>query len=203
MPGFDFFFFGNALLDVLSWVEGHSVIVGLITAAVVSSLWFRSFLRQRRAEAFFGFYARLMLQLSRLDTWLQAKGMLNVDHPENGNIYSYMYVADTRTKVCEAFHPLDDIEMKELCDFTSDLREILLQSENNVYPKRIKKQLWYDSQQVLVAFCDFVELDSMRGKTNEPLSDSKECKHVVKCRELITAIESIRSLIGSPPNQSV
>jgi len=180
--------------SIFSWIESHSVTAGIITTAIIGSLWFYKFLRQKRAEAFFGFYARLMLQLKSLRAWLDEKDLLEIDNTVKGNIYALIYDDNTRQTVCNAFHILSDEEFEEVKELALQLKRTLVESENNVYPKASDRTKWYNNQQVLFEFCNFIERGSMRKNTNIPTENS-EYKHTIKCRKLVDAINYIQASI--------
>jgi len=165
---------------------------------LVGTLWFRKFLKQRRAEAFFGFYSSLMLQIKSIRVWLEEKDMLKVG-TQDGNIYAHMYVPGLEKDESLLFQRLEDKQFDELNELLKDLKELLLKSENNVYPKGFKKKLWYESQHTLLTFCNFIALGSMREDTNIPKysngNNSGQYKHIVKCKELIAAMDSIQTSI--------
>ena len=201
---------GNTIKYALYWIEKHPVLMGVITTimgviitVIIGSFWFRKFLRQKRAEAFFGFYARLLLQLNSLQVWLNEKELLNTDsnNIKQGNIYALMYNPATLNEVCPGFHDLSTDDLSDLKKLTLQLKNTLLESENNVYPKHSQKKSWYNSQLILFLFCDFIEQDSLRKNISHPKYDSGDnsgnYKHIVKCNELIIAMNSIQSSINS------
>lgn len=203
---------------LLCWVENHSIIIGAISAAIVSSLWFLKYLKQKRAEAFFGFYTSLLLQVKSLRHWLDSKNLLDIDDKENGNIFSLIYVPSTLSEICPGFCQLDDIVLIELKEIALLLKSTLLNSENNVYPKRFNKKAWYENQYIILSFCDFVMFKSMRNNTNKAICDKTDgvdetvdidepinndeardnlenYKHILKCKELLSAINYIQKAL--------
>jgi len=180
---------------VIAFIESHSVTVGTITAVVAGSFWLRRYMRQKRAEAFFGFYARLMLQLKNLHKRLEEMGLLELDPPNKGNIYALLYDTVTIQKEIDAFTVPDNTVLNEIKAATSKLKEVLINTESNVYPQNVEKKLWYDSQHKLFEFCEFIEQSSTRQKTNVAKNAIGEYKHVTKCRELIEAMNCIENSI--------
>ena len=187
----------NTIDCIFSWIEDHSVMVEVITAITVGSLWFHKFLMQKRAEAFFGFYARLMLLLKSLRTQLDDKNLLEINDPKNGNIYTLIYDVGTQKKECAGFHVPSDEELEVLKELASELRKTLSESDNNVYPKTSDKTKWYNSQQVLFEFCEFIERDNLHGNTNiaNIPSENNEYKHTMKCQKLVAAMNYIQASI--------
>ena len=191
----------NNIYNIFSCIENHPVTVGVLTAVITSWFWLRNFIRQKRAEAFFGFYAQIMLQLKNLYIWLDEKELLDVSDPKNGNVYALMYNATTLIDGSSNFKVPNNVELCELEKLVSKLEDTLMNSDNNVYPKNVgnDKKLWYDSQAVLFSFCNFIKQDSMHHCTNITQYKSGEnkdkYKHMVKCEELINAMEDIQSFI--------
>lgn len=184
---------------VLSFIEDHSVLVGVLTSLLASSLWLRKFLRQKRAEAFFGFYSKFSLRLKALQDILEENGQLNVTKPENGNIYSLIYLKDYINKICPGYKEPDKDELSLYKTAAKELKAILLNTENNVYPPGAKRKEWYDSEHIIFSFCEFLENEACRNSTNiafEEGTEEKEPKHIVKCKLLIKAMENIQSSIN-------
>lgn len=197
-----FMLFGNTVQHIFTWIEGHPVLIGIATTVFLGSFGFRKFIKQKRAEAFFGFYARLLLQLKSLQSWLDEKELLNTDEDKSllGNIYALMYNPAALDEACPGFRDLNESELNDLKGLVLQLRKTLIESENNVYPKHSSKELWYESQQVLYLFCDFIEQDGLRKKESKYKYDKGinegKFKHMVKCDELKTAIHTIQSFIS-------
>jgi len=192
---------GHNNIHIFSWIEKHPVTVGVLTIVITSWFWWRNFLKQKRAEAFLGFYSQIMLQLKNLRLWLDEKNLLNVDTPEAGNVYALMYNDTVLINNSKIKHSPSDQEVTELTVLVSQLEETLLKSENNVYPKSANKnkKLWYDSQAILFSFCDFIKQKSMHHCINVPQytsGDNKDqYKHIVKCNELRMAMMHIQDYI--------
>lgn len=187
----------NIINCIFSWIENHSVTVSLFTAVIIGSLWSHKFLRQKRAEAFFGFYAQLMLRLKYLRTWLDDKELLEIKNSKKGNIYALMYNENTQQEVCAGFNVPSGKKLEEISNLTSDLKKILIESDNNVYPKTSDRAEWYNSQQVLFEFCEFIERDNLHGNTNiaNIPSENNEYKHTMKCQKLVAAMNYIQASI--------
>jgi len=184
-----------SLLSILSWVESHPVTVGVGTAVIAGSLWFYKFIKQKQAEALFGFYMRLTFQLKNLRTWLNDKNLLELENSDKGNIYTLIYSNDTKRYVCSGFHAPNDNELEEIKELTQELEKTLIKSYNNVYPKISDKKKWYDQQLVLFKFCKFIKNKSLHGCTSKPQDEDKEPEHITKCRELINAMDYIQGAI--------
>jgi len=183
----------QSINDILSWLENHSGIIGIITAIIAGSLWFHKFLMQKRAEAFFGFYARLLLQIKSLQALLDDNELLVINKPSVGNIYTLIYSGDPY-KVCNDFKIPSEELFDDLKRLALQIKNTLTESENNVYPKVSERSKWYDSQYILFEFCEFLEYKSKRGITNIAKVAGKY-KHTVKCQDLINAMKYIKESI--------
>ena len=189
--------FENFLNGILPWIESHSVTVVLITPVIAGFFGIHKFIRKKRAEASFGFYARLLLRLKYLRTWLDDKNLLETDNPQSGNIYALIYIEETQKRVCPGFHVPSGEELNELKRLVSELKETMTGSDSNVYPKASDRTHWYNSQQVLYEFCEFIEYDSERRNTNiaESPENADKYKHTTLCEKLAAAMNYIKESI--------
>lgn len=186
----------NVIDFIFSFIEDHSVLVGIITSVIVSSLWLRKFIKQKQAEAFFGFYAKLSLRLKTLQTTLQEKDQLNISDAKAGNIYSLIYTDDYIRTACPSYMRPDDKELELYKAAATELKDILLKTDNNVYPPRSKRKEWYKSQYILFSFCEFLEKEACQNTTNEEFMDGNtDPKHILKCRSLVEAMDYIQRSI--------
>lgn len=183
----------HILYCILEFIENHSVLVGVITSVVVGSLWMRKFLKQKRAEAFFGFYTKLSLFLNELQTNLDEKNLLNISDSDAGNIYALIYVPDYLKIVCPKFSKIENNDLKPYQEIANRIKELLLNTENNVYPKGAKRDKWYKSQQAIFSFCEFITNDAYRQITN--IKSEPEAQHITKCKLLVDAIDYIQQSI--------
>lgn len=181
---------------VLRFIEEHSGLVGIITSVIVSSLWLTKFIKQKRAEAFFGFYAKLSLRLKALQILLQEKDQLNISNAEAGNIFSLIYLKDYILDACPGYKIPTDEELELYKVAAKELKDILLNTENNVYPPGAKRKKWYESQHILFSFCEFLGNNAYQHTTNEEfINNQNEYKHIVKCTLLVNAINYIQKSI--------
>ncbi len=188
----------NIIEYILKIIEDNSVLIGVITSLIVGSLWFRKFIRQRRAEAFFGFYTKLSLSIRILQTKLLENDRLNITDFKSGNIFSLIYVESDIEKICSSFTPVLDDELNSYKKAAAAIKNIIINTDNNVYPQKANRGQWYKSQCVLLLFCDFLEDKSNRNLTNIPEeSDNTEPKHITRCKELIEAMDYILESINS------
>ena len=181
---------------ILCFIEENSVLVGVITSVIVSSCWFKQFIRQKRAEAFFGFYAKLSLRLKALQTKLKDSGQLEVSDAKAGNIFSLIYTEDLREKICPKYRKPKEMDLYKSAAI--ELKEILLNTDNNVYPQGSDPKEWYESQHILFDFCEFLENEAYHQRTNKESGDGEsEPKHIIKCRLLINAMDNIQNSINN------
>jgi hypothetical protein len=153
--------FYDFLKYIPSWVQSNSEILKIILAFF--SLYFAlyKYLKQKRAEAFFGFYSKLRIDILSIYKILTYKDLLNISCNDNtGNIFSLMYVDDLRNK----YNPIINDEIisvvKRLKVHTDNLKQLLLNSENNVCPKWVPNKKWYMCQQVVYEFCELIDMAS-------------------------------------------
>lgn len=183
---------------IFCFIEENPVSVGIFTSMIVGSLWFRKYIRQKRAEAFFGFYAKLSLCLKSLRIKLEENGQLNVSDTKAGNIYSLIYVEDDIKNICPRYKKLGEDEILLYQAAAKELKEILLNTDNNVYPRGSKRQKWYESQHIIFQFCEFLENKKYWHTTNiERDSEDNEYKHIKRCKLLIDAMDYVQESINN------
>lgn len=188
----------NTVNCIFSWLDDHAGIIGIIVGIIAGSLWSYKFLMQKRKEAFFGFYTRLYFQLKSLETSLKEKKLLEIDSPNEGNIYSLLYIVDVRKEACEDFQEPSGIFFDDIKNLALQIKETLTESESNVYPNASEREEWYKNQFIIFEFCEFLEYDSKRQKTNKTKfkDNDKDYKHTIKCKELVNAINFIKNSIN-------
>lgn len=183
---------------ILCIIEENPVSVGIFTSMIVGSLWFRKYIRQKRAEAFFGFYAKLSLCLKSLRIKLEENGQLNVSDTKAGNIYALIYLEGDIKKICPRYKAPNEKEIQLYQAAAKELKEILLNTENNVYPRGSKREEWYESQHIIFLFCEFLENKEYWHTTNKEFdSGNNEYKHMKRCKSLIGAMDCIQRSINN------
>lgn len=178
---------------ILQFIENHSVLVGIVSSLLVSSFWFKKFLKQKRAEAFFGFYAKLLLRIKSLRKALDDNGQLNIDNVESGNIYSLLYLETYRLQICPDYKEPTDDELKFYKTIASKLMDTLIETDHNVYPPKANKNQWYESQFVIFSFCEFIANDEYQLQTNK--TRDSEHNHISYCKKLIESMNYIQESI--------
>ena len=188
----------NLIEYILKTIEDNSVLIGMITSLIIGTLWFRKFLRQRRAEAFFGFYTKLSLNIRVLRAKLEENDRLNITDFASGNIFTLIYVESEISKICTSFSPIEDDELNSYKAFAISIKDIIINTENNVYPQNANREEWYKSQYVLLSFCDFLENKGNHNTTNIPMEQTNtEPKHIARCKELVRAMDYIQETINN------
>ncbi len=183
---------------LFSFIQENSVLVGIITSIIASSLWFRKFINQKRAEAFFGFYSKLSLFLKSLQTLLEENGQLNTVDAESGNIYTLIYTDKYMKDVCPKYKNPEDAELELYRDKAKDLKKILFDTNTNVYPQGADRKKWLESQQTLFNFCEYIENNAYQKITNESyVKNEDEPKHIVKCKRLVESFNYIQESINN------
>lgn len=193
--------------NVFNFIETHSVLVGIITAIVTSSLWLRKYINQKRAEAFFDFYTQLLLKTKYLKCKLTDFSQIDYSENSKGNIYSLLYTDDRIFSICEGYNKPEPAKLKILSDAANNLKECIIKSDCNVYPKNANRKKWYDSQHIVFSFCEFIievntaeKANNNNVKINNGLHNiyntskddvNKIPIHKVKCKELVEAMDYI------------
>lgn len=122
------------ILDViehfLGIIQNNSVFIGIVTSIIVGARWFRKYIEQKRAEAFFGFYAKLYLRLRTLQTRLEENDQLNITNSGNGNIYTLIYTEDVMVDVCPGYKELEKNSLESCMDAAKKLKELLVNTDN-------------------------------------------------------------------------
>lgn len=203
-----YIFSGFRFIDtVFNFIETHSVLVGIITAVVTSSLWMRKYISQKRAEAFFDFYTQLLLKTKYLKCKLTEFSQIDFSEKSKGNIYSLLYTDNTIFSICEGYNKPEPAKLKILSDAADNLKECIIKSDCNVYPRNANRKKWYDSQHVVLSFCEFIievntaqknnnRNDEMNNGLHNIYNTSKEDNnkipiHRVKCKEFVDAMDYI------------
>lgn len=192
----------NIIRCTPEFMEENSVLVGVITALVASSLFMRKYIRQKRAEAFFGFYAKLSIYLNELRTSLEDDAQLETSNKELGNIFTLLYAKgktdadDYQRKFCPSYcDPGERFKVYE--GIALNIKELLIKTDTNVYPKGVDSKKWYEKQFIIYHFCEFLVNEKYRRITNkEREAADRPAKHIERCQELIEAFDYIQDSIN-------
>jgi len=198
-------FFTIAIIDclwfekkIIHFIEDNPVTLALLGTFITSYFCFGNFIKQKRAEAFFGFYTQLLLHIKKMRTWLEEQNFLEIDDFQKGNIYAIIFNKNTLNHEFPGFvNKINPNVLDEIKEIISPLEKIIIESNNNVYPKSAekKKKIWYDSQAVLLSFCELIKHQSVHYQINELKNKSGEYRHIAKCKEFIQAMNEIQDLI--------
>jgi len=165
-------------------------------------LEFCEFFGKKRVEASFGLYTQLLINIKNLQLWLDERELLEINDPNKGNIYTLIYESRTQKKVCSAFKKPSDEQLEGIKNLASQLKKTINESKYNVYPKVSEKERWYNSQILLLEFCEFLEDENKRENTNiaKISGENSEYKHIVMCRNLVNAMNYIKESIKKDKN---
>ena len=183
------------LENIPGYMEEYSVFTSIITGLIAGSFWVRKYLKEKRIEAFFGFYSKLSFLLYVLQTDLNKKHRLNVKEPSIGNIFTLMYTEICPVEISPTLSDILDDELQSYIKTTQKIKELLISTDSNVYPSGSDRNEWYSSQRVLYSFCDFLEDNEKHHRVNVAKDNNNVYKHITKCNELIKAIEYIQESI--------
>ncbi len=175
--------------QVLSFIENHGGLIGIITAVLAAAFWMRRFLRQRRAEAFFSFYTKLYSELKELLRWLTEFKRLNTEDKDAGNIYllEYWYDKDTFDLHVPKYSKIEEKELKVYKILAGQLLETIHGSDNNVYPKGTDRKEWYDSINSVLNLCMLLAHEEFWNQKDITQTPS----YMEDCLELKQSIEYI------------
>ncbi len=190
----------NTIKGILSYVinyaENHSEVLGVVVALVGSAFWLRKYMRQKRAEAFFGFYTKLSLCIKELSAQLSQDDLLEYKDPEKGNFFSLMYTNEKLQEFCPSFHKPEQQRLDLYKDDAEAIKTLLHDTEQNVYPKGCDRNKWYNSLYTIYAACEFLLDNRNWALTNESKNKNGQIKHVARCKEYLDAVAYIQAEIN-------
>jgi hypothetical protein len=186
----------GGLFKILDFVNNYTNLAGVIISLFTATVWFQKYIKQKRAEAFFGFYAELSFRIKSFRLLLEERGQLDVSNSQNGNIYALIYKKDKIVEVCPAYSEPNEYMLNIYKEEAKDLKNLLVSTKENVYPKWCKRNEWYDNLQIIFSFCEFLEREIFYQTNVSDSEDKKECKHMIKCRELVDALNYIEKAVS-------
>jgi hypothetical protein len=176
-----------------SFIESHPVLISMIIA-VIGAFCLRAYIHRKRADACFGFYANLRLLVETLHNMLENEMMLEDNKLLNSevfNIFSLHYNEDTLEKkypgrilVGETYIPNERLE--QLREPAAALHDLLQNSENNIFPRKLGATSWYKNQIAISNLCALI-LGKYNLKINDPASNVPR----VLCEKAIAAMDMI------------
>lgn len=178
------------------WLEEHSTFIGICINAlcwligIVSAglLFYYNSYKKKKAAALFGFYVHYDALLSILEKQLKLC-------KNNKNPYVLLYADDAQINL-KLLYPEGTAEktIAEYSPISKQLKELLLKSENNAFPRLKKKTEWYNNNLIVIDFAlmitDGINLGSIEYDKEQL---DKECKD--KWNALNAAIKSLREEI--------
>ena len=189
----------NVVSEWLNVIKTGLEILCLISAVAVVILspdlylWFvkRKKLLEEQAVAYQSYYPKLESNMNELRRLLDEEGQLEIKNLKKGNIYALRYEEKNyRARVCPDYKPpvLDNGSM-----LRNKIKEVydLLDSSENVYPRRTREADWQQQIGTLKAFCEFIlELEFQETTTPQKPTHIKETKKLIEAFDfVINAIE--------------
>lgn len=200
----------NWVTLILKWIESHSTFVNIlfqivcgITGIVGAGLFYYfKFYRKQKIAALFGFYIQFDLLLSvlkeQIDRWKEPKI----------NPFNLLYTDTTRTLLGLTLPGGSEQETETaFLPISKELRKLLLDAENNVYPKTCKKETWYQSQKTVLGFVfmmtDRIERSSIeiipaniqRNAQGDIVRPEEAKTHIYRWEELKKAVENLQDTL--------
>lgn len=161
--------------DLFQWIEAHSTFVDIIKTIIVALLavilWRKRYVRERRAAATLHLYACLRILLKDIKKKI-----------ETVNPYEAIYTESLRREIArdngETATPKIDDFLNNFIEDSKRLRDIILDTDNNVYPRKKEREKWYEKQQELYDFtCFILEKEGVeKEKTNRKSADEKKAE---------------------------
>lgn len=181
--------------SVLFFIRDNSFLIGSVITVLTGLLWMKNLLREKRAEAFFGFYANLRFHIILLRSKLDEKRYLGTcvgANANSGNIFSALYDENLRQEYCPGYHDPEQWYLSNLKEISGRLKQVITESNCNVYPKNIDSKRWYDSQFIIFSFCDYIDnIDKLKQTYGKHPANYKKPMHIMKCEELVEAMDFI------------
>ncbi len=177
---------------VLNWINDNSTFVNIlftILCGIVGWLLYRrTYYREKRSAALFGFFVRFDMILEVLQT------QINKCSEENSNPFALLYTARSRGLNCLSLPGgTPDETFKLFSPIAKELKSLLLETENNVFPKSCKKEEWYKSQITILQFALMIT-DRLNFEANN--SDDIETEANNRLTELKKAVTTLRDILN-------
>lgn len=192
--------FCNIIEYILCWIEAHPIFVGVTVPMIVGFFSVREYVKKKRLEACFGFYASLKLQINYLKTLLIEKNMLNTKDVKLGNIFTLLYDNNILTNICSAFHFPEPEYMCAISDCCEKIQSTLMNSKCNINPNSITRFDWDKNIQTIYNFCEFIRTYqknvSIKIIKEEDAKDiNSKFKHIQWCEDFNKSLETIVNAI--------
>lgn len=174
---------------MLKWIHDNSTLVNILFTILCGIsgwlLYRKTYYREKRSAALFGFFVRFDMLLAVLQRQIEV-------HSEgNAGPFALMYTADARSTL-QLLLPDGTVDktIKLFSPIAKELKSLLLEAENNVYPKSCKKKDWYDSQIILLHFALMIT-DRLDVETIAPACS--DCQN--RLDELKKAVNELRNIL--------
>ena len=192
--------FCNTIEYVLCWIESHPIFVGVTVPMIVGFFSVREYVKNKRLEACFGFYASLKLQINYLKTLLDERNMLNTENVEAGNIYTLLYDDKLLTHICPAFHFPESEYMCAISDCCEKIQNTLMDSKCNINPTSIARCDWDKELQNIYNFCEFIRTYQKKVSIKiinekDAIATNSKYKHIKLCEEFNKSLQTIINAI--------
>lgn len=177
--------------DIINWIETNSTtagfifkaICGIIGLIIAGLLYYFKFYRKQRMAALFGFYTRLHMLLSILESQ-------TVGCSEDSNPYVLLYKTNARDRYGLVLPGGNEESIYlKFEPISKEIKELFLNTEQNVYPKSSRRKSWYNSQLVILDFALMIT-DKLGANTLSPID--KATVHKEKWNDLQNAIKAIK-----------
>ena len=195
---------------ILKWIEVHSTFVNIlfkilcgITGIVGAGLFYYfKFYRKQKTAALFGFYIQFDMLLSVLKQ--------QIDRVEDSTINPFilLYTDAARDLLGLSLPGGGEQETEKIyLPISDELKKLLLDADNNVYPKACEKDTWYQSQKTVLDFVfmmtDRLGRESIEIKPSDIQKDEQGAvvgpegakTHINKWEELKKAVESLQNTL--------
>lgn len=175
---------------VLNWIDENPTLVNIlftILCGLVGWVFYRfTYYRKKKSAAMFGFFVRLDMILTVLQS--QINTYTNKQGP-----FVLLYTEDAR-KAAQLQLPGGSVEkaFEQFGPIAIELKSLLLETENNVYPKACKKEEWYNNQIILLHFALMI-IDRLGVETiKSPLAQDFHSR----LEELKKAVKTLRGILN-------
>lgn len=177
---------------MFKWIHDNSTLVNIlftILCGIVGWLLYRkTYYREKRSAALFGFFVRFDMILKVLQDQIKK-------HSKGNNGPFALLYTETARRNNQLVLPRKTVDetIKLFSPIAKELKALLLEAENNVYPKSCKKNEWYDCQIILLQFALMIT-DRLDVETND--SDGIEQEANNRLTELEKAVATLRGILS-------
>ena len=198
----------NWIRLILNWIEIHStfvnivfkIVCGLIGIIGAGLFYYFKFYRKQKSAALFNFYIRLDMLLSVLKQQIDRT-------EESKNPFLLLYTGTTMNLLGLSLLRGDESQTEALfLPIAKEIKKLLLDTDNNVYPKTCKKESWYQSQKTLLDFVfmmtdklgiSSIEVDptAIKRKNGTVIAPEEATVHINKWEKLKEAVQILQDTL--------